>query len=461
MNGDAPPGLTDLHQRARAQALFGLVKIRRFFLPVLALLAICVGIDDATPWRRYVLLAVAGVLCTLALVDVAVHRRLRHESIDLLSKRAVGPLLGLQVGLIASVQALMFLGTGGVASPLLPAVLPVVFLSAVFLSARAAWLVVATMAPLLWAMAIAQVRGVDLAPSVFAFADGHANQPPGLTLTIVGVMSLAMMMLAKMGSVTRGAIDEMVGQELQTRDLALAARAEQTRELTTLSAEIAHELKNPLASIKGLAALIDRELSRRGETGKSVERLAVLRREVDRMQEILDEFLNFSRPLVPLSQRPTELRALIDHVVELHEALASERRVELVIIGEIEARCDPRKVEQIVINLVQNALHVAPTGSRIELSLARVGERAHVIVRDEGPGLSAELHQRAFEPGVTTKHEGSGLGLTVARSLARQHGGELVLGRRPDGASGCEARLELPLAGLDEAAEIEEGEEPT
>jgi two-component system sensor histidine kinase HydH len=447
MNHDAQPGLSDLYQRARARAFFGLVKMRRFFLPVLAMLAAGVGIDDGSPLRRAMLFTVAGVLCTVALIDVFVHRRVTRESVDLLSKRAVGPLLGLQVGIIVAVQSIMFLATGGMASPVLPAVIPIVILSAVFLSARAAWFTVAAMVPLLWAMAIAQARGVDLAPAIFAFEDGHINQPPLLALTMAGVMTLIMTMAATMGSVTRNGVNEMVGQALQARDSALASRAEQTRELTTLSAEIAHELKNPLASIKGLAALIDRELSKRGESGKSVERLAVLRREVDRMQGILDEFLNFSRPLVPLSQRVVELRVVVDHVVELHEALASERRVALVIRGEVEARCDPRKVEQIVINLVQNALHVAPTGSRIELSLERAGELAQVIVRDEGPGLSAELHQRAFEPGVTTKHDGSGLGLTVARSLARQHGGELELGPRGDDRLGCEARLELPLAG--------------
>jgi two-component system sensor histidine kinase HydH len=455
MSPEAQPGLADLYQRARARAFIGLVKVRRFFLPAVAMLVVWVAIGDPAPWRRAVLCTVAGIMCTVALVDVFVHRRIQRESIDLLSAPTVGPLLAFQVAIITTVQSLIFLGTGGLASPFLPGVLPVVAMSALFLNARVAWLTVATMAPVLWAMAIAQARGVDLAPAIFAFEDGHVTQPPVLALTMAGTMTLTMTMTAKMSSVIRRAIDDMVGQALQARDSALASRAEQTRELTTLSAEIAHELKNPLASIKGLAALIDRELGRRGEAGKSIERIAVLRREIDRMQTILDEFLNFSRPLVPLSQRSIELRAVVDHVVELHEALASERRVELTIEGEVEARCDPRKVEQIVINLVQNALHVAPTGSRIELSLARVAELAQVVVRDEGPGLSAELHQRAFEAGVTTKHDGSGLGLTVARSLARQHGGGLELGPRSDGRPGCEAKLELPVAGLDESVREE------
>ncbi len=452
MSRDEEPGLTELYQRARARAFVGLVKARRFFLPVLASLAVLIGLDDSTPWRRAVLFGVAAVLCTVALADVVVRRRVRDEPIDRLAKRTTGPSLGFQVVLIVVVQTSMFLATGGVASPLLPVVLPVVFLSALVLSARTAWFTVAALIPAFWGMAFAQIRGVSLVPAIFAFADGHANQPPVLSLTVAGVMTLAMIMVAHMGGVTRRGVDEMVGQALEARDLALASRAEQTRELTTLSAEIAHELKNPLASIKGLAALIDRELGRRGEAGKSLERLGVLRREVDRMQAILDEFLNFSRPLVPLSQRDTELRGLVGHVVELHEALASERGVALVLRGEVEARCDPRKVEQIVINLVQNALHVAPTGSQIELELREREGWAELVVRDAGPGLSAELHASAFEPGVTTKREGSGLGLTVARSLARQHGGELELSPRADGRTGCEAKLELPLAGLDEPA---------
>lgn len=450
MPTDSQPNLDELYARARVRAFIGLVRWRRFFLPLLAGLIAWIGLDDGTPWRTAVLLSTATIMVAVTLVDVIVERRTRTESIEALSRHPVGPLLVLQVAIITLVQSLVFLATGGMASPLLPGCLPIVFLAALFLSARVAWLVVATLVPLLWVMAIAQAQGADLTPSVFAFADGHLVQPPVLALTLAAVMTVMMTMITKMGALTRAAIDEMVGQALSARDSALRSRAEQTVELTTLSAEIAHELKNPLASIKGLAALIDRELARSGESsGKSLERLGVLRREVDRMQGILDEFLNFSRPLVPLAQRSVELRELIDHVVVLHEALASERRVELLASGHAAAFCDPRKVEQIVINLVQNALHVAPSGSRVELELECVAERARLCVRDEGPGMPPDLRERAFEPGVTTKPAGSGLGLTVARALARQHGGELELGPRDDGRTGCEATLALPRERLD------------
>jgi signal transduction histidine kinase len=449
MPTDAQPNLDELYARARIGAFIGLIRSRRLFLPVLALLVAWIGIDDGTVWRMSALLGVATVMLGVALVDGLVERRTRDVSLDVLSRQPVGPLLVVQVVIIATIQTIVFVMTGGMASPLLPGCLPVVFLAALFLSARVAWATVAIMVPLLWLMALAQARGIDLAPRMFAFADGHPAQPPALALTLAGVMTIMLTMLTKMGMLTRAAIDEMVGQALLARDGALRARAEQAHELTTLSAEIAHELKNPLASIKGLAALIDRELSRGGEAGgKSLERLGVLRREVDRMQGILDEFLNFSRPLVPLAQRSVVVRELVDHVIVLHEALAAERRVELVASGDAEAYCDPRKVEQILINLVQNALHVAPSGSQIELELASTATRVRVCVRDEGPGMDDELRARVFEPGITTKQDGSGLGLTVARALARQHGGELELGPRRDGRRGCEATLELPLAGL-------------
>ncbi len=223
----------------------------------------------------------------------------------------------------------------------------------------------------------------------------------------------------------------MVRRALLAQEDSLRSHRERTAELSALSAEIAHELKNPLASVKGLAGLLAPALA---DDPKSAERLAVLRREVDRLQSILDEFLNFSRPLVPLALGSADVGALAREVAALHEGMARERGLLLEVRGQATARCDPRKVKQVLINLVQNALDASAPGGTVEVDVAgrrrrRPGGRAWTA----GPVSTRGSAERVFEPGVTTKAGGSGIGLTVARALARQHGGELRLSRPAPG----------------------------
>jgi signal transduction histidine kinase len=104
---------------------------------------------------------------------------------------------------------------------------------------------------------------------------------------------------------------------------------------------------------------------------------------------------------------------------------------------------DPRKLKQMLMNLVANAIEASPAGATVELHARQEGDRVVLGVLDRGPGMSAELLERAAEPGVTTKQDGAGLGLTIVRSLAVQHGGTLRLAHRDGG--GLEAQLELPL----------------
>jgi signal transduction histidine kinase len=222
-------------------------------------------------------------------------------------------------------------------------------------------------------------------------------------------------------------------------DDALRANCEGMRELALLQETLAHQIKNPLASIKGIAALIQLEPGRTGE------RVEVLQQEVERLQRIVEEVLSFSRPLTPLDAETVDLRDVTAAAAELHAGLASRKRIELVVRadGPCEVRCDPRKVKQTLLHVLHNAIDASPEGSPIELVLARLDGRVRLRVLDRGPGVPGALLERIVAPGVTTKPDAAGLGLTIARGLAEQHRGSLTLHNREGG--GLMAQIELPV----------------
>jgi two-component system sensor histidine kinase HydH len=356
---------------------------------------------------------------------------------------------------IALMHLVLLVITGGLASPLLPVMFAAAHNSGLFGGPRAARTVFVMQVTGLWVLLAIHLSGViEMVPQAL-IATGLPS--PTFFIVLAFVLSAALTAAHLMGLRLREAVDEQLSQALQARAAALGNYRERADELTTLSAEIAHELKNPLATVKGLAALLGR-----GAEGKNAERVAVLRREVDRMQGILDEFLNFSRPLAPLTVRRVDLGKLTREVIDLHEGIASERRITMMLATEphTSAVCDPRKVKQILVNLLQNALDAAETDTTVELVVSRRGDDVEIAVLDRGPGVPAGLGDRVFEAGMTTKPTGNGLGLPMARALARQHGGELQLGPRRDG-SGCAATVRLPALGPPLGEDAREQVEPT
>jgi signal transduction histidine kinase len=205
-----------------------------------------------------------------------------------------------------------------------------------------------------------------------------------------------------------------------------------------LAAGVAHEINNPLGVILGYAKL----LARRAE-GSDAEDLAIIEEETLRAKEIVEGLLDLSRPLAAGAQA-VDLRALCDDVVaRLREARLLEG-VDVAIGGAAVAAGSDAKLRQVVHNLVRNAAEAAGAGGRVAIDIAARPGEAEVSVSDTGPGIAPEVRGRLFEPFLTTKARGTGLGLAVSRAIARAHGGDLEAGEAPGG--GARFALRLPAA---------------
>ena len=368
------------------------------FEPAFALLALCTAFTAAEPWRRAV---AVGLLAALTAVNLLPARRgLPH---------ALRWLLGLGLATIS----------GGVDSPFLPFLLISVLSQTATLGGRAGGVQGALSLVALWAMALVRA---NRAASVRAAT---------LSLLLVGAFVV--------GCWIRELSEHVLRSSFDARDELVGAYGERIRDLSTLQGELAHGLKNPLTSIKGLAGLMALEPARVSE------RLNVMRQEIDRMQTIIDEYLSFGRPLTPLEPAPVRTSTTLAAVAQLHEGLAGQKQITLDLsnVECVELVGDPRKLKQLLASLLVNAIDASQPGDVIELTSRREGDLAILGVLDRGPGIRPELLARVMEPGVTTKENGTGLGLTLVRALAEQHGGGLRLRNREGG--GLMAEVALPL----------------
>ncbi len=429
----------ELSALATAHILRAIVKTRAQLGAGFALIFSVVVITAPDSLR---LMAIVGALTVGALVIASGMTASAGEDLDASRRR-----FGRTLVLAGVMQSIVALALGGVAGPVLPPMAVLALVAAALGPGRTGFVVVVGIQiPAVLAMGWLQWSGAI--PELVPIAWRGEWAAPGVGGVGPWVAALfacfALFAAFTLGRTVRDVVFALVGEAVVERDRQLALHADTAATVSQLAAEIGHELKNPLASIKGLSALVRKDLD-----GTAAERMDVLRREVDRMQSVLEEFLTYSRPVVPLDPDDVDLVALASDVATLHDGLASQRGVTITrpTGAPAHARCDPRKVRQVLINLVQNALEASPRGASVRMQVERLpGARAFALrVIDAGPGLDPAITGKLFEVGATTKKEGSGLGLVVARGLARQHGGELTLASAEP--RGCVATLTLPIDG--------------
>jgi two-component system sensor histidine kinase HydH len=227
------------------------------------------------------------------------------------------------------------------------------------------------------------------------------------------------------------------------RQARVAATEERQRRLAALgqmSSVMAHELRNPLASLKGHAQL----LLESSPQGSAAERKAArVVSEAERLERLTNELLAFVGDGA-IERQPVDAEPWVRGAIG--DELAPRVRVR-VRPDDLRLSIDGARLALAVTNLARNA--VAANGEAeggVELTLETDGDDASIVVRDHGPGLPSGQEQRLFEPFFTTKSQGTGLGLAVARRAVEQHGGTVVARNHPDG--GAELRVTLPKAVL-------------
>jgi len=219
-------------------------------------------------------------------------------------------------------------------------------------------------------------------------------------------------------------------------------RAERIYALAQLSAGLAHEIRTPLASLEGAAALVQRETQ---SEERRREFLDIIQKESRRLNRLLTSFLEFAKPRQPELQ-VVEVGEILDSVVTLVRHSCDASRLELrthTEPGLLLLECDPEQLKQVLINLVMNACQAMPIGGIVLLEARRNGTSINIDVQDQGGGIDENNLEKIFDPFFTTKESGTGLGLSVAHQIVSQHEGILTIAR--NSAQGVTVRVSLPL----------------
>lgn len=221
------------------------------------------------------------------------------------------------------------------------------------------------------------------------------------------------------------------------------ARQERLAAMGTLAAGVAHEIRNPLSSIKGFATYFRGKF----EPGSKDHELAeVMIGEADRLNRVVSELLELTRPS-ELRMAASDPAELLSHAVRLvqDDCRARGIAVQTRFADTGPVSLDSDKMLQAVLNLLLNAIQAMPEGGTLTVSAQAVKDRLEVRVADTGHGIPGESLERIFDPYFTTKNQGTGLGLATVRTIAEAHGGRVRVASEP--GRGTEITLDLPRQG--------------
>jgi signal transduction histidine kinase len=292
---------------------------------------------------------------------------------------------------------------------------------------RGAWIKAAYAPVTGWDGTVGAVLGVTAGGDFYA-------QVPALRRTLAGVSLGSAALVALLGALFFG-----MSRRLARTEIALS-RAETLGAMGMMAAGVAHEVRNPLAIIAGTAE----RLRKKYGGGADDPLFTFIPEEVERLNRILEGYLRFAQD-EPLQLERCDLRQVVERSARLVEDDFRDRGIALRCEAgapPVPARADPRRLQQVLLNLLLNGAQAMPGGGELELRLEARGRHARIRVRDRGPGFSPAALRSAFQPFWTTKEAGSGLGLVLARRIVEAHGGTIAIANPESG--GAEVTVDIP-----------------
>ena len=368
-----------------------------------------------------------GIFAATCVCFVVLLRRISWTSRPEAEQRIRWPFLAHQ----SLVLVLVFF-TGGLSSPFLVG-LPAAFISTLVATGWTATTraLVAIFSAGVAAMAVAPARVV-----------GPTVGVPWFQLLALGTIVASAMINISHITVQKRAMEASEAALSHARELMFTQLSQRTRDMEKVAASLSHELKNPLQAIKILVQLSAREV----QEPRVRDRLHVAESEVERMQALIRDYLSFSRPFDKLQPVAVNLGPLCDEVVAVLRERADACGVSLDRAGDARVEADARRLREALHNLVSNAIDASPRGGSVRIEIAPDGAGARIAVRDSGKGMSPETLAKIGTPFFTTREDGTGLGVALARASFLQHGGSLEYQSSP--GSGTTATAILPLKPL-------------
>ncbi|MCM2357087.1 MAG: PAS domain S-box protein [Geobacteraceae bacterium] len=250
----------------------------------------------------------------------------------------------------------------------------------------------------------------------------------------------------------KGLDDAVVGNIISFVDLTEIARIRREMKLKErlatmgeVVAQVAHEMRNPLFGMTAVGQILEMELELSQEQKQLMNSFM---KEARRLNNLVEELLGCTKELI-LRKKSTNLRSIIDASIAANEMYAQEKGVAIVKFipdQQLILLADPEKIEQVILNLVKNAIEASGNGTEVRLAVETGTDTVTTRVMDAGHGIPEELQDKIFDIFFTTKRHGTGMGLSISKNIVEGHGGTLTAQNNAD--RGATFTVTLPLTGV-------------